>query len=100
VVLVAHAASYALSSRDDVLRVHIAASERTRVLRAAAALGVDEKEASRAVKRSDAGRADYLKRFYGVSSELPTHYDMVVNTDRVTPADAARLIVDAARLGS
>jgi cytidylate kinase len=37
-----------------------------------------------------------MKRFYGIDAERPTHYDLVVNTDKLTPDDAARLIVDAA----
>ncbi len=96
VVIVSHAASLALASRNDVLRVLITASPQTRQQRLAASLGVDEKEAARVVSRSDAGRADYIKRFYGIGSELPTHYDLVINTDRLTADDAARLIVDAA----
>jgi dephospho-CoA kinase len=95
-VIVAHAASLALAQRDDVLRVFVTASPDTRRRRFAAALGLDEREATRILKRSDAGRADYLKRFYNVSEELPTHYDIVVNTDKLTPEDAARLIVQAA----
>jgi cytidylate kinase len=47
------------------------------------------------MKRGDAGRADYIKRFYGIGTEQPTHYDVVINTDKLTPDDAARLIVDA-----
>jgi cytidylate kinase len=96
VVISAHAASLALATRDDVLRVHLTASEPTRQRRLADSLGLDEKEAARVIKRSDAGRADYMKRFYGIDAERPTHYDLVVNTDRLTPDDAARLIVDAA----
>ncbi len=96
VVIVSHAASLALGERDDVLRVLVTASPPTRARRLAELLGVDEKEAARSLKRSDAGRADYIKRFYGVGAELPTHYDIVINTDRLTPEDAARLIVDAA----
>ena len=96
VVIVSHAASLALAAREDVLRVLITASPKTRQERLAASLGVDEKEAARAVNRSDAGRADYIKRFYGIGSELPTHYDLVISTDRLTPDAAARLIVDAA----
>jgi cytidylate kinase len=94
-VIVSHAASLALAKRDDVLRVLITASPQTRVSRLAADLGIDDKEAARTVKRGDAGRADYIKRFYGVS-ELPTHYDLVINTDKLAPQDAARLIVGAA----
>ena len=41
--------------------------------------------------------ADYLKRFYGISTELPTHYDIVLNTDHVAPEEAAALILTAAR---
>ena len=41
---------------------------------------------------SDAARADYLERFYGVEPELPTHYDLVVNTDVLTVEQAAAAI--------
>jgi Cytidylate kinase-like family len=93
VVILAHAASLALATRDDVLRVLITASREARARRLAQALGIDATKAARAVKRSDAGRADYLRRFYGIADELPVHYDLVINTDRLTPEDAARLIV-------
>ena len=95
VVIVAHAASLALAGREDVLRVFLTASEHTRQRRLASSLEVDEKEAARIIKRSDAGRADYIKRFYGIGAEQPTHYDLVINTDQVTPDEAARLIVAA-----
>jgi len=95
-VIVSHAASMALGERDDVLRVLVTASPRVREQRLAAALEIDEKEAARTVKQSDAGRADYIKRFYGISAELPTHYDVVINTDQLSPERAARLIVQAA----
>jgi cytidylate kinase len=95
VVIVAHAASLALAGRPDVLRVFITASSATRQGRVAESLQIDEKEAARVLKRSDAARADYIKRFYGIDAERPTHYDLVINTDTLTPADAARLIVVA-----
>jgi cytidylate kinase len=76
--------------------VFVTASPPTRAERVASTLGVDEKQAGRAIKRSDAERADYIKRFYGVGAELPTHYDLVINTDRLAPDDAARLIVESA----
>jgi Cytidylate kinase-like family len=96
-VIVAHAASLALGDRDDVLRVLITASPETRARRVAEAQGIDEAEAKKVVTRGDANRADYLKRFYDASAELPTHYDLVINTDRITPEDAASLILGAAR---
>ncbi len=97
VVLFAHAASFALASRDDVLRVHLTASDTTRQQRLAGDRGVDEHEAARVMRQSDAGRADYLRRFYGVSAERPTHYDLVVNTDKLTTEAVSALIVDAVK---
>jgi hypothetical protein len=99
-VIVAHAASLALATRADVLRVLITASAETRARRLAEAQKIGEAEAEKLVARGDGNRADYLKRFYGVSTELPTHYDIVLNTDRVAPEDAAALILTAARSSS
>ena len=96
-VIVAHAASHALATRTDVLRVLINASPQTRARRIAEAENMGAAEADKRVARGDANRADYLKRFYGVSEELPTHYDIVLNTDRVAPEDAVALILSAAR---
>ena len=60
VVIVSHAASYALRDRDDVLRVLVTASEDTRRRRAAEAASLDDKQAAKAVQGDDAGRAAYL----------------------------------------
>ena len=38
-----------------------------------------------------------MKRFYGVERELPTHYDIVVNTDVLTLHQASNVIIAAAR---
>jgi hypothetical protein len=95
-VIVAHAASYAVGRGPDALRVLVTASPDTRAARLVSAKGLAQAEGARAVKDSDAGRADYLKRFYGISEELPTHYDLVVNTDAVSVEQAAGLISLAA----
>lgn len=96
VVIVAHAASLALAGREDVLRVFLTASRETRAQRLVEAQGIPPDEASRAVKQSDAGRADYIKRFYRIGDEQPTHYDLVINTDKLTPELAAELVVHTA----
>ena len=95
VVIVAHAASHALAGRDNVLRVLVTASPETRCARVAAEQGLSEKDAAHAVAEADANRADYLRRFFGEKTELPTQYDIVVNTDRLT-IDAAAAVVAAA----
>ena len=95
VVIVAHAASFALAD-GDALRVFVTASRETRVRRVAAARRLGEREAATVVKDEDAARADYLKRFYGIERELPTHFDLVVSTDRLTPEKAAEVVAVAA----
>jgi hypothetical protein len=95
-VIVAHAASHALASRPDVLRILVTASHPVRCARVAEERQLSEKDAAREVDSSDAARADYLKRFYGAKNELPTQYDLVVNTDRLSPEEAAALVVAAA----
>ncbi len=94
-VIVAHAASHAVRSDSGALRVLITASPEKRAMRLAEADGLDGSEAAKTIKRSDAARADYLKRFYGVK-ELPTSYDLVINTDALSLDRAADLIVQAA----
>ena len=95
-VIVAHAASYAIGHGDGVLRVLVTASPETRTTRVAEAEGLDQAGAARVLKESDAGRADYLKRFYDVREESPTHYDLVLNTDALSIEQAADLIARGA----
>ena len=78
----------------------VTASAETRAQRMAEAKGVDERAAMKLVAESDAGRADYLKRFYGLRAEPPTLYDVVVNTDRLSLEEAAALIAETAKPAS
>jgi cytidylate kinase len=96
VVIVAHAASIALAADDRVLRVLVAASPDVRTGRLRQTEQLDEREAAKRIDRSDKERAAYIKRFYGVDRELPSHYDLVVSTDRLSPSDACTLVLDAA----
>jgi cytidylate kinase len=96
VVIVAHAASHALEPDPRILRVFVTASPATREQRVAAASGVDRSQAASAIKDADAGRRDYLKRFYSVERESPTDYDLVVNTDRLSSEQAAEIVLHAA----
>jgi cytidylate kinase len=96
VVIVSHAASLALSARPNVLRVLVTASPETRAARLSEARGLDPKDARKTIKDADAARADYLRRFHGVDVELPTHYDLVVNTDALSVEQAVDLVAQAA----
>ena len=96
VVIVSHAASHAVEPGPRAVRVLVTASPETRARRVSETHGIDDADAARAIRESDRGRRDYLKRFYGVDEELPTHYDLVVNTDVLTAEQAAELVSAAA----
>jgi cytidylate kinase len=95
VVIVSHGASIPLAGRPDTLRVLITASVETRVRRVAEARV--EADPAAFIDDNDVARADYFARFYGIDQELPTHYDLVLNTDALSSAEAADIVVAAAR---
>jgi cytidylate kinase len=96
VVIVSHAASYALAGRRDVLRVLVTASPGTRTGRAAQEGSLDDKKAAKAVADGDVERAAYLKRFYNVGDERATHYDLALNSDSLSIELMSDLVVRAA----
>lgn len=97
VVIVSHAAGIPLAGRDDVLRVLVTASFETRAQRLAESTKTDKARATKTLKDSDAGRADYFRRFYRIEHELPTHYDLVINTDELRAHEVVDIIVAASK---
>ena len=96
VVIGAHGAGVLLADRPDTVRVLITGSRAARASRVAAERGITARAAEQAVDRADRERAAYLRRFYDLREELPTHYDLVLNTDSLTPEQAARVLHAAA----
>jgi cytidylate kinase len=96
VVIVAHAASHVLAGRPDVLRVLVTGSPEVRAERLASQAGLSKTKADATLREAEAGRADYLRRFHQVKEELPTHYDLVVNTDALGVDAAARTVLATA----
>jgi cytidylate kinase len=54
------------------------------------------RSAERQIRAADKTRAHYLKRFYNIDREGLTHYDLVVNTEALSPDEAASIVVRAA----
>lgn len=97
VVIVAHGASIPIADMGGLLRVLVTASPRVRAERLAREANLDASEARKAIVESDRQRREYLRRFYDIRQELPTHYDLVVNTDVLALPLAAQLVVSAAK---
>ncbi|MFB3041101.1 MAG: AAA family ATPase [Candidatus Poribacteria bacterium] len=97
IVIVAHGAAIPLAEMPGVLRVFVTASQSKRTERHMAESNLGEQRAKEAIVASDSQRADFLRNFYDINQELPTHYDIVLNTDKLTPSIAANVVVSAAR---
>jgi cytidylate kinase len=99
VVIVAHAASYALGRHNDILRVFITGSPFMRASRwLKTSGGRSPEEAAEKIAESDKARANYLKRFYDIDREMAVDYDLTVSTDVITPEQATELVLRAARV--
>lgn len=97
VVIVAHGASIPLAGMPGLLRVLVSASPEVRAERVAGEEGVATVEARELVQRSDQARAAYFAHFFGLDRELPTHYDLVVNTDALSVDHAAKALLAVIR---
>ena len=96
-VIVAHAASYVLAGRDGVLRVLVTGTPEVCMKRLTERSGMSGDDARKLVNEGRAARADYLRRFHEVRDELPTHYDLVVNTDQLEIEGAVDAVLAVAR---
>ena len=97
-VLIGHASQAVLRGSPQAVHVFITAPLPQRSRLVAAEEGISTDDAGRLVKATDAERADFLQRYYGLKWQDPTIYDLVLNTGRLPISAAAALIVDLVRV--
>lgn len=97
VVLVGRAAPAVLSGSHDALHVKIVAPVPFRIARIREADRVDEREAERRLRESDANRARYHRHHYGRDWSDPANYHMVLNTGALGLEGATDIVVARAR---
>ena len=97
VVILAHGASIALRDTPGVLRALVTGSPDMRAERYRRDTGLKDSDARKEIDKSDRARREFLQRLYNVQHEMPSHYDLVVNTDRISADSAAALIATAAQ---
>jgi cytidylate kinase len=96
-VILGRAARAVLSLSAGTFHVHVVAPIEDRVAEVCRRERVGPDEARRRIYEVDRGRADYVRAVGHHDWQAAAYYDLVVNTHRVTPADAAALIIEAAR---
>ncbi|MEO8202119.1 MAG: cytidylate kinase-like family protein [Gemmatimonadota bacterium] len=97
VILVGRAAVAVLARDSKALHVRLVAPRPFRLKIIMERLGVDEKQALKALIDTDAHRARYHRDYYQRDWSDPVNYHMVLNTDALGFTGAADLIVARAR---
>ena len=95
VVIVGRAGQAILHDWPDVLHVRIIAPLETRARRIAGQHGISLAGAYAQIEASDEYRRAYLERYYHQDWENPALYDLILNTERLTPPRAAEIIAAA-----
>lgn len=94
-VIVGRGGAYILRSEPESWHVFLRAGEEFRVRTAVSVFDIDQAEARRRLKHTDANRAAYVKQVYGHDWLHPAHYDLVLDTGRLGFDRAAEAVLAA-----
>ena len=98
-IIIGKCANHILRDRANVLSMYVEAPRKTCVESIMQKSGVTAEQANEWIVRTDQYRAEYYKYYTGGDDWTnPTLYDLTVNTGRLSRDDAARLIIQAARI--
>jgi len=97
VILIGRGAAVVASRMPRVFHVRLISSLASRIERVQKQNGWTAEAATKFVEREDRGRKRYVKSNFNIRLDDDLLYHLVVNTDRIPPEDAARLIAEAAR---
>ena len=92
VILVGRGAHIITSGLENVLHIRLVGSLEKRVAQARQVYEFDKNTALEWIHKQDKGRRRYLSEHFGKDIDDPLLYHMVINTDRISYDDAARLI--------
>jgi len=92
VILVGRGANVVTSKLENVYHVRLVGSLGKRTERVQEVFALDRHQALDFIRKEDRGRKRYLKDHFGEDIDDPLLYHLVINTDRMTYDDAARII--------
>lgn len=95
VVVIGRGANIVTGKLAHAFHVRLVGSLERRIERTQEYRHLDAMAAADYVRREDLARQRYVKKYYDADIDDPLLYHMVVNTDRVSHADAARMVADA-----
>jgi cytidylate kinase len=76
---------------ETCLRLRVVAPQKRRIENAAREFGVTIEEARRRVVRTDSDRRAFVRKYFNADIADPIHYDLVINTDRISVDEAVSM---------
>jgi len=96
-VILGRAAAIVLRDHPTALHVRLDGDPERRVRQAMELLHLDEREARNALEQNDGARTAYVRHFYRTDPASPDHYDLVLDSTRLSLDACVDLIVTAAK---
>jgi len=97
IVFVGRAGHLLTQSLPGGFHVRLVASRANRVKRMMGLHGLTAAEAEAQIERTDLGRRRFVRSHFAKDIDDPHTYDLVINTDRISPESAANLVIEGLR---
>ncbi|HWA07662.1 MAG TPA: cytidylate kinase-like family protein [Ignavibacteria bacterium] len=94
VIIVGRGSFYITRHHRNALHIRLIGSLQKRVKHMVDEYSLSLRQAEEYIKKEDTQRHDYVKKLFGVDLNDPHHYDMVINTDKLSPQEIIALIAD------
>jgi len=94
-IIVGRGGAFVLAGRPEVLHVFLRAPVDARVRAIMTRFELGEAVARRRLRETDTNRTAYMRQVYGTDWRDPSHYDLVLNTDRLGYERSAAAILAA-----
>jgi len=97
VVIVGRGGQVLLKDLPGVLHLRVMAPFEVRLKRLLSLKGGDEKQAARLLRRNDRDSEGFIRSFFDMDWDDANLYDLVINTQKISAASAAEMILRAAQ---
>ncbi len=98
VIIVGRGSFYITRHHPNGLHIRLIGSIQKRVKHMVDEYSLGLKQAEEYIKKEDHERHDYVKKLFGVDLNDPHHYDMVINTDKLSSQEITALIAENIQL--
>ncbi|MGD1030667.1 MAG: cytidylate kinase-like family protein [Opitutaceae bacterium] len=96
-IFAGRAAHLLTQSLPGGFHVRLVAAKKARIERLMEMEGCDSHEAETHIDRTDGARRKFVTSHFGRDIDDPHTYDLVINTDRISPGAAAAMVLDGLR---